>query len=65
MALPTPIELATMDYVYLGGPFVSVTTKTTTLTASMDYVYLGLPFVVNDYVAAAGGTARSWGFIFG
>lgn len=65
MALPTPTQLATMDYVYLGAPFVYVPAKASILTQTMDYVYLGAPFVTNDYVSTPAGTARSYGFIFG
>lgn len=67
MALLTPTQLATMDYVYLGAPFVYVPAKSAIVLATMDYVYLGAPFVTNDYAAAppATGTARSFGFIFG
>jgi len=65
MALLTPVQLATMDYVYLGEPFVDVPAKAAILTQTMDYVYLGAPFVTSDYVSATPTSARSFGFIFG
>jgi hypothetical protein len=65
MALLTPEQLATMDYVYLGAPFVYVPAKAAILTQTMDYVYLGAPFVTSDYVSVAPTSARSFGFIFG
>jgi len=64
MALLTPTELATMDYVHLGVPFVDVPAKSTIATQTMDYVHIGAPFVTHDFVASAT-TAFSYGFIFG
>ena len=44
MALPNKDDLATLDYVYLGQPFVQVEAKTLAST-SLDIAYLGQPFV--------------------
>lgn len=48
MALPTATQLATMDYAYLGRPYVKVATKSTIDLKTMDYAYLGEPFVSNQ-----------------
>lgn len=45
MATPTQENLGTMDYSYLGIPFVNVESKTGQNTNSLDFSYLGLPFV--------------------
>jgi len=45
MSTPTASELGTMDFAYLGTPFVSVESKTGQNTNSLDFAYLGLPFV--------------------
>jgi hypothetical protein len=44
MALPNKNDLATLDYVYLGQPFVQVEAKTFG-TANLDTVYQAQPFV--------------------
>jgi len=54
MSLPTPANLTTMDYAYLGQPFVNVPAKTGMSLGSMDYAYLGQPFVTNPDAPAAG-----------
>jgi len=51
MAYPTPTELETMDYAFLGEPAVSVPATSAVITITMDYAYLGEPFVVGDYAA--------------
>ena len=44
MALPNSNDLTSLDYVYLGQPFVQV--ETTSLSSqNLDIVYLGQPFV--------------------
>lgn len=50
MALKTKLELETLDVVYLGQPFVQVSTKTIN-SQSLDTVYLGQPFVATDPAA--------------
>ena len=45
MTTPTKDQLDTMDYAYLGVPFVAVQTKDDQNTQSLDFAYLGLPFV--------------------
>lgn len=47
MALPTPDNLKTMDYVYKGQPFVDVPAKPGIDLSAMDYVYKAQPFVSN------------------
>ena len=64
MSLPTQTELKTMDYSYLGQPFVNVPAKTGMALSTMDYAYLAQPFVPNpDTVATA--VTRVYGYIFG
>jgi hypothetical protein len=47
MALPNSNDLTSLDYVYLGQPFVQV--ETTSLNSqNLDIVYLGQPFVEVD-----------------
>lgn len=45
MTTPTKDQLDTMDYAYLGVPFVNVQTKDNQNTSSLDFAYLGTPFV--------------------
>jgi hypothetical protein len=45
MSLPNAADLGTLDYSYLGEPFVDVETKSGQNTNSLDFSYLGLPFV--------------------
>jgi hypothetical protein len=45
MTTPSKDNLLTMDYAYLGVPFVNVQTKDSQTTSSLDFAYLGLPFV--------------------
>jgi hypothetical protein len=52
MALPTDTEIKTLDFVYLGAPFLQVEAKNLN-TGSLDIVYLGMPFVAQPF---AGGT---------
>lgn len=52
MSLPNAAELGTLDFSYLGEPFVDVETKSGQNTNSLDFAYLGLPFVG----AVTGGT---------
>jgi hypothetical protein len=49
MALPNKTDLQTMDYVYLGQPFVNVPARSDIDTTTMDYIYLGQPFVTNPF----------------
>jgi len=44
MALPTQLEVLTLDFSLNGIPFVKVEAKTLN-TLSLDYSFLGLPFV--------------------
>lgn len=44
MPLPNSDNLDSLDYVYLGQPFVQVEAKTLN-TQTLDVVYLGQPFV--------------------
>ena len=44
MALPNKTNLETLDYAYLGAPFVNVEAKSLS-TSTLDYAYLGAPFV--------------------
>lgn len=37
--------LATMDFAYLGGPFIDVPASNSVNLLSMDYAYLGGPFI--------------------
>ena len=52
MPLPTPANLVTMDYAYLGQPFVSVPAKAGLGLGSMDYAFRGQPFVSNPDAVA-------------
>lgn len=47
MALPTPDNLKTMDYAYLGAPFVDIPAKSSIDLKTMDYAFLAQPFVSN------------------
>ena len=60
MAPITTNQLKTMDYQYLGTPFVWAAATPALNLKTMDYQYLGTPFVAN-----APGLARSFGYIFG
>lgn len=44
MALPSNTDLATLDYAYLGAPFVQVEAKSLD-SETLDIAYLGAPFV--------------------
>lgn len=56
MPLPTNTDLATLDYAYLGAPFVDVEAKSLD-TVTLDIAYLGAPFVgVGPSVAPPAGT---------
>lgn len=44
MAKPTRSDIITMDYSYLGEPFVQVAAKASVDTDGLDYSYLGEPF---------------------
>ena len=45
MSTPTATDLDSMDYAYLGTPFVNVESKAGQNTNSLDFAYLGQPFV--------------------
>jgi hypothetical protein len=49
MALPNKTDLQTMNYVYQGQPFVSVSARSDIDTTTMDYIYLEQPFVTNPF----------------
>ena len=64
MPLPSSTDLATLNYTYLGAPFVQVEAKDLN-TETLDVAYLGAPFVaagpatappsgLNVYVKVAG-----------
>lgn len=63
MALPNKNNLTTMDYSYLGQPFVLVPSKSSIGPNTLDYSYLGQPFfyaiqpeliiVINDVVGVS------------
>ena len=53
MSIPNNTDLGTLDFSYLGQPFVDVETKTGQDTGSLDFSYLGQPFVA----ASASGPA--------
>lgn len=63
MALPTDEDLKTMDYSYLGQPFVFVPAKVTIDTETMDYPYLGQPFVTNPAQSQSTGNSNFFLFI--
>jgi hypothetical protein len=44
MSLPNSTNLSTLDYIYLGAPFVQVGAKSGINLNSLDYIYLGAPF---------------------
>lgn len=56
MSLPTPSDLQTLDYVYLGQPFCNVPAKSEVVLSGMDYVYQAQPFVSNEW----GETPSGW-----
>lgn len=58
------IILSTMDYTYLGEPFVDVPAKLGLSLEKMDYVFLGQPFVPNLDDAPISGTV-CWGHVTG
>jgi hypothetical protein len=49
MAIPNKTDLQTMDFSYLGEPFVDVPANVAIVTTTMDYSYLGEPFVTNPF----------------
>lgn len=53
MALPTPTDLATMNYAFRGQPFVEVPAKSAVALAGMGYAYQGQPFVRNEGAGGA------------
>jgi proline racemase len=57
MALPSNTDLATLDYAYLGAPFVQVEAKALN-SVSMDIAYLGQPFVAVGPSAAPPAATR-------
>jgi hypothetical protein len=57
MALPSNTDLATLDYAYLGQPFVQVEAKALTST-SLDIAYLAQPFVAVGPSAAPPSATR-------
>lgn len=54
MSLPTQTILKTMDFSFLGSPFVSVCSKAAIVLSGMDYSSEGSPFVSNDEPALTG-----------
>lgn len=57
MALPSDTNLETLDYAYLGQPFVQVEAKALN-TVSMDIAYQAQPFVAVGPSAAPPGATR-------
>jgi len=51
MGLPTNDNILTMDFHYMGEPFVHVPAKDTIDTTTMDYHYKAEPFVVKTEAA--------------
>ena len=45
MTTPAATDLGTMDWAYLGVPFVNIESKAGQNTNSLDFAYLGIPFV--------------------
>lgn len=57
MALPTKTELQSMDYSWMGSPFVECPAKSGIDLTTMDYVWMGSPFVANPAAAVVGGVS--------
>ena len=53
MSLPT--NLNTLDYAFLGGPFIRQGAGAAVNTQTMDFAYLGAPFVGNQQTGGGGG----------
>lgn len=53
MPLPSNTNLQTLDYAYLGAPFVQVEAKSLD-TETLDVAYLGAPFVAVGPAAVTG-----------
>lgn len=51
MALPNKDDLDSLDYAYLGEPFINIEAKSLN-TQNLDYAYLGEPFVGATVAAA-------------
>ena len=60
MSLPTSTSLKTMDFSFLGRPFIDVPAKDSIATVTMDFALFGRPFVTNPAPAAAGGDTTSF-----
>ena len=65
MALPTKTNLQTMDYPFLGQPFVSVPAKSSIDTTTMDYAFLGQPFVTNPDTVVTSTYIKTQAFVAG
>lgn len=52
MALPTQTDLGTLEYVYMGTPFVAITGNTNVNTNTLEYLYMGTPFITAPSTAA-------------
>jgi hypothetical protein len=52
MSLPTAVDLQTMDYAFLGQPFVNVPAKFGIDLKGMDYAFEGQPFVAPDMASS-------------
>lgn len=59
MALPSNTDLASLDYAYLGAPFVQVESKSLS-TTNLDVAYLGAPFVAVSPTAAPPSGLNTW-----
>lgn len=46
MALPTPADLGTLEYVFNGVPFAAVPGNSSVDTGTLEYVLMGVPFQV-------------------
>lgn len=58
MSLPTQTILKTMDFSFLGSPFVSVCSKAAIVLSGIDYSYEGQPFVSNNEPVSSGWTHK-------
>jgi len=64
MAQPSNTDLATLDYAYLGQPFVQVEAKSLG-TTSLDLAYLAQPFVAVGPGAAPPSGLNVWANVSG
>lgn len=53
MPLPTPLELAGLDYAFQGQPFAEVPATATITLRTLDYAFQGEPFARNEWPEAS------------